>query len=182
MENAHERKNLNCNYQLRLTRLRIHSASHSPVPTMPKAGRSAKPVLHDPFLLPMSVRQLEDSSHRGRSSSRPGLNVQAGSNEEVLRLAPKIVKSLIDAAREKGIKLTAPSPRSRSVQGARSQHTKPPNLGGFGGGRCRVRPGEKSEKVGEEGFEPPKTLVNRFTVCPDWPLRHSPRKIPTHAA
>jgi integrase len=28
--------------------------------------------------------------------------------------------------------------------------------------------------MGAEGFEPPKALASRFTVCPDWPLRHAP--------
>ena len=28
--------------------------------------------------------------------------------------------------------------------------------------------------VGEDGFEPPKTYVSRFTVCPIWPLWYSP--------
>lgn len=32
-----------------------------------------------------------------------------------------------------------------------------------------------NKRMGEEGFEPPKAFANRFTVCPDWPLRHSPR-------
>ena len=31
---------------------------------------------------------------------------------------------------------------------------------------------EKS--VGEDGFEPPKSKDNRFTVCPIWPLWYSP--------
>lgn len=28
--------------------------------------------------------------------------------------------------------------------------------------------------MGEDGFEPPKTYVSRFTVCPIWPLWYSP--------
>ena len=33
---------------------------------------------------------------------------------------------------------------------------------------------DRTMRMGAEGFEPPKTLVSRFTVCPDWPLRHAP--------
>ena len=34
-------------------------------------------------------------------------------------------------------------------------------------------------KVGEDGFEPPKVLTSRFTVCPIWPLWYSPDEAPT---
>ena len=30
------------------------------------------------------------------------------------------------------------------------------------------------KKVGADGFEPPKTYVSRFTVCPIWPLWYTP--------
>ena len=33
---------------------------------------------------------------------------------------------------------------------------------------------KKNFFVGEDGFEPPKTYVSRFTVCPIWPLWYSP--------
>jgi hypothetical protein len=29
-------------------------------------------------------------------------------------------------------------------------------------------------RVGQDGFEPPKQLSNRFTVCPIWPLWYCP--------
>ena len=36
------------------------------------------------------------------------------------------------------------------------------------------------KRVGEDGFEPPKTYVSRFTVCPIWPLWYSPRPYLLH--
>ena len=74
---------------------------------MPRSACSATPVLHDSFLLPMRIRRLEDGSYLGRASTLPGLNVQADTVEEVLRLAPKIAKALIEAMRAKGVKLPA---------------------------------------------------------------------------
>jgi len=53
----------------------------------------------------MRIRRLEDESYLGRASSLPGLNVQADSVEEVLRLAPRVAKALIEAMRAKGVKL-----------------------------------------------------------------------------
>jgi hypothetical protein len=41
-------------------------------------------------------------------------------------------------------------------------------------GKDKSRGFPRDRQVGEEGFEPPKALASRFTVCPDWPLRHSP--------
>ena len=38
-------------------------------------------------------------------------------------------------------------------------------------GACRNTP---NGGMGEEGFEPPKALASRFTVCPRWPLGYSP--------
>ena len=36
-----------------------------------------------------------------------------------------------------------------------------------------------NDEVGEDGFEPPKVLTSRFTVCPIWPLWYSPDEVPT---
>jgi len=83
------------------------TAYHFLMPSMPRSACSATPVLHDSFLLPMRIRRLEDGSYLGRASTLPGLNVQADTVEEVLRLAPKIAKALIEAMRAKGVKLPA---------------------------------------------------------------------------
>ncbi len=57
------------------------------------------------YVLPLHIEQLEDGRFLGRSPKLPGLNVQGDSIAEVLRLAPKIARSLLAAMRSKGVPL-----------------------------------------------------------------------------
>ena len=57
------------------------------------------------YVLPLQIEQLEDGRYLGRSRMLPGLNVQGDSIAEVLRLAPKIARSLLAAMRSKGVPL-----------------------------------------------------------------------------
>ncbi len=57
------------------------------------------------YLLPIRIEELEDGRYLGRCSKLPGLNVQGDSIEEILRLAPKVARSLIAAMRDKGVPL-----------------------------------------------------------------------------
>ena len=59
------------------------------------------------YLLHIHIEELEDGRYLGRCDKLPGLNVQADSVQEVLRLAPKIARSLLVAMRAKGV----PPPR-----------------------------------------------------------------------
>ena len=38
----------------------------------------------------------------------------------------------------------------------------------------RLQPRSVRQKVGRDGFEPPKAYASRFTVCPIWPLWYLP--------
>ena len=38
----------------------------------------------------------------------------------------------------------------------------------------RLQPRPVRQKVGRDGFEPPKAYASRFTVCPIWPLWYLP--------
>lgn len=66
------------------------------------------------YVLPLQIRRLEDGRFLGRSSRLPGLNVEADSIEDVIRLAPKVARALIAAMREKGVPLPARLTASRS--------------------------------------------------------------------
>ena len=57
------------------------------------------------YVLPLRIRQLEDGTYLARSSRLPGLNVQAESIDEVVKLAPKVAQALIAAMLEKGVRL-----------------------------------------------------------------------------
>lgn len=57
------------------------------------------------YILPIRIEELEDGRYLGRCDKLPGLNVQADSIQEVLRLAPKVARSLIAAMRAKGVPL-----------------------------------------------------------------------------
>jgi predicted RNase H-like HicB family nuclease len=59
------------------------------------------------YVLPLRIERLSDGRYLGRSSKLPGLNVQADSIAEVVRLAPKVARSLLAAMRAKGV----PPPR-----------------------------------------------------------------------
>jgi len=59
------------------------------------------------YVLPLHVEQVEDGRFLGRSPKLPGLNVQGDSIAEVVRLAPKVARSLLAAMRAKGV----PPPR-----------------------------------------------------------------------
>ncbi len=61
----------------------------------------------DQYLLPLTIERLDDGSYLGRCSRLPGLNVQAGSVDEVVRLAPRVARALISAMRKKGIRVPA---------------------------------------------------------------------------
>ncbi len=60
------------------------------------------------YVLPLHIEQVEEGRYLGRSPKLPGLNVQGDSIAEVVRLAPKVAKSLLAAMRAKGV----PPPRS----------------------------------------------------------------------
>ncbi len=68
----------------------------------------------DSYLLPLTIERLDDGSFLGRSASLPGLNVQADSIDEVLRLVPRVARALIAAMKKKGVPLprgiAAPKP------------------------------------------------------------------------
>jgi predicted RNase H-like HicB family nuclease len=57
------------------------------------------------YVLPLEIQALEEGGYLATSTALPGFLVQAETVEEVLRLAPDIAQSLIEAMREKGIPL-----------------------------------------------------------------------------
>lgn len=57
------------------------------------------------YVLPLEIQALEEGGYLATSPALPGFLVQAKTVEEVLRLAPDIAQSLIEAMREKGIPL-----------------------------------------------------------------------------
>jgi len=57
------------------------------------------------YVLPLEIQELEEGGYLATSPALPGFLVQAKTVEEVLRLAPDIAQSLIEAMREKGIPL-----------------------------------------------------------------------------
>ena len=59
------------------------------------------------YVLPLHVEQVAEGRYLGRSPKLPGLNVQADSIADVVRLAPKVARSLLAAMRAKGV----PPPR-----------------------------------------------------------------------
>jgi len=57
------------------------------------------------YVLPLEIQALEEGGYLATSPALPGFLVQAKTVEEVLRLAPDIAQSLIEAMREKDIPL-----------------------------------------------------------------------------
>jgi len=57
------------------------------------------------YVLPLEIQALEEGGYLATSPALPGFLVQAETVEEVLRLAPDVAQSLIEAMREKGIPL-----------------------------------------------------------------------------
>ena len=57
------------------------------------------------YVLPLGIQALKEGGYLATSPALPGFLVQAETVEEVLRLAPDIAQSLIEAMREKGIPL-----------------------------------------------------------------------------
>jgi len=57
------------------------------------------------YVLPLEIQALEEGGYLATSPALPGLLVQAETVGEVLRLAPDVAQSLIEAMREKGIPL-----------------------------------------------------------------------------
>ena len=57
------------------------------------------------YVLPLEIQALEEGGYLATSPALPGFLVQSETVEEVLRLAPDIAQSLIEAMREKGIPL-----------------------------------------------------------------------------
>ena len=57
------------------------------------------------YVLPLEIQALEEGGYLATSTALPGFLVQAETVEEVLRLAPDIAQSLIEAMREKGLPL-----------------------------------------------------------------------------
>ena len=58
------------------------------------------------YVLPLEIQALEEGGYLATSAALPGFLVQAKTVEEVLRLAPDVAQSLIEAMREKGIPLS----------------------------------------------------------------------------
>ena len=57
------------------------------------------------YVLPLEIQALEEGGYLATSAALPGFLVQAETVEEVLRLAPDVAQSLIEAMQEKGIPL-----------------------------------------------------------------------------
>jgi len=57
------------------------------------------------YRLPIEIQLLEEGYYLATSPALPGFLVQAKTVEEVLRLAPGVAQSLIEAMREKGVPL-----------------------------------------------------------------------------
>jgi predicted RNase H-like HicB family nuclease len=57
------------------------------------------------YVLPLEIQALEEGGYLATSPALPGFLVQAETVEEVLRLAPDVAQSLIEAMREKGVSL-----------------------------------------------------------------------------
>ena len=57
------------------------------------------------YVLPLEIKALEEGGYLAISPALPGFLVQAETVEEVLRLAPDVAQSLIEAMREKGVPL-----------------------------------------------------------------------------
>jgi len=57
------------------------------------------------YVLPLEIQALEEGGYLATSPALPGFLVQAETVEEVLRLAPDVAQSLIEAMREKGVPL-----------------------------------------------------------------------------
>ena len=57
------------------------------------------------YVLPLEIQALEEGGYLAISPALPGFLVQAETVEEVLRLAPDVAQSLIEAMREKGVPL-----------------------------------------------------------------------------
>ncbi len=57
------------------------------------------------YKLPIEIRSLEEGGYLATSSVLPGFLVQAETVEGVLKLAPGIAQTMIEAMREKGVPL-----------------------------------------------------------------------------
>ena len=57
------------------------------------------------YVLPLEIQALEEGGYLATSPALPGFLVQAETVEEVLRLAPDVAQSLIEAMRENGVPL-----------------------------------------------------------------------------
>jgi len=57
------------------------------------------------YVLPLEIQALEEGGYLATSAALSGFLVQAETVEEVLRLAPDVAQSLIEAMREKGVLL-----------------------------------------------------------------------------
>jgi predicted RNase H-like HicB family nuclease len=66
------------------------------------------------YLLPLRIEQSEDGRFLGRRPKLPGLNVQGNSIAEVVRLAPRVARSLLAAMRAKGVSPPRGLPAARS--------------------------------------------------------------------
>jgi len=65
----------------------------------------------------------------------------------------------------------APETVCNGLQGSDGTFSQRPTVQHF----AAIRTSTQNSGMGVEGFEPPKALANRFTVCPDCPLRHTPK-------
>jgi predicted RNase H-like HicB family nuclease len=57
------------------------------------------------YLLPIEIQALEEGGYLATSPKLPGFLVQADTVEEILRLAPGVAQTLIEAMRDKGVPL-----------------------------------------------------------------------------
>jgi predicted RNase H-like HicB family nuclease len=74
-------------------------------PPLKSSYDSAMKSARRSFLLPLTIRKVGPSTYLARCSALPGFLVEAGSVEEVVKLAPKVARALVAAMRDKGVPL-----------------------------------------------------------------------------
>jgi len=63
----------------------------------------SNPIVSTPFRLTLVIERVEDGSYLATSPSLDGFLVQAGTLEEVIKLAPGVARALLKAMKEKGV-------------------------------------------------------------------------------
>ena len=92
------------------------------------------------------------------------------------RRRPRQQSSLVSAKRRTRLELATICLEGRCATIALPPQSLQKILQRNGGVKHIVVPGRGTVKMGREGFEPPKTIANRFTVCPLWPLGYLPNQ------